>query len=210
MSGYFWPQLNRHFSFYIFPHSFFLCVVTVNLLRSGILIRYAVDTMRRGSWWKSSTKMRSIGCVRLGIQFFVVIFVIEAILKLTALGPAQYFKDEWNTFDFIVTALGVIELSVEGVQGLSVLRAFRLVSGKASCFPFQCVCCIQTYRGLCCCCCCCYHCEWLLKRSISPLTHSVSEAQCIDCLSVVVSPHLVSVVSLCVCLWCGELQCLIW
>lgn len=70
-------------------------------------------------------------CVRTCVhtQFFVVVFVIEAILKLTALGPAQYFRDEWNTFDFIVTALGVIELSVENVQGLSVLRAFRLVSG---------------------------------------------------------------------------------
>lgn len=63
-------------------------------------------------------------------QFFVLVFVIEAILKLIALGPVQYFKDEWNTFDFIVTALGVIEMCFEGVQGLSVLRAFRLVSGN--------------------------------------------------------------------------------
>lgn len=65
-------------------------------------------------------------------QFFVLVFVIEAILKLIALGPVQYFKDEWNTFDFIVTALGVIEMCFEGVQGLSVLRAFRLVSGTAT------------------------------------------------------------------------------
>ncbi|XP_031630611.1 sodium channel protein para-like [Contarinia nasturtii] len=62
-----------------------------------------------------------------GNYVFVLVFVIEAILKLTALGPAQYFRDEWNTFDFIVTALGVIELGVENVQGLSVLRAFRLL-----------------------------------------------------------------------------------
>lgn len=58
----------------------------------------------------------------------MLVFLIEAILKLTALGILQYFRDGWNTFDFIVTALGVIELSVENVQGLSVLRAFRLVS----------------------------------------------------------------------------------
>ncbi|XP_055311841.1 sodium channel protein para-like [Sitodiplosis mosellana] len=62
-----------------------------------------------------------------GNYIFVVVFVIEAILKLTALGPAQYFRDEWNTFDFIVTVVGVIELSMENVQGLSVLRAFRLL-----------------------------------------------------------------------------------
>lgn len=45
-------------------------------------------------------------------QFSVLTFVIEAALKLIALGPAQYFGDEWNTFDFIVTALGDIEFWV--------------------------------------------------------------------------------------------------
>lgn len=58
----------------------------------------------------------------------MIVFVIEAVLKLIALGVTKYFCDGWNTFDFIVTALGVIELGLEGVQGLSVLRAFRLVS----------------------------------------------------------------------------------
>lgn len=65
------------------------------------------------------------------IQFFVSVFVVEAVLKLTALGPIQYFRDAWNTFDFIVTALGVIEMLLEGIQGISVLRAFRLVSDCA-------------------------------------------------------------------------------
>lgn len=61
------------------------------------------------------------------LQFFVIVFVIEAILKLLALGVIRYFKDEWNTFDFIVTFLGLVELFLEGVQGLSVFRSFRLV-----------------------------------------------------------------------------------
>lgn len=78
-------------------------------------------------------------------QFFVVVFVIEAILKLTALGPVQYFRDEWNTFDFIVTTLGVVELSVENVQGLSVLRAFRLVSGWALLSFSICIFCIPHF-----------------------------------------------------------------
>lgn len=53
--------------------------------------------------------------------------MVEAILKLLALGVVRYFKDEWNTFDFIVTVLGAVELTLEGVQGLSVFRSFRLV-----------------------------------------------------------------------------------
>lgn len=92
-------------------------------------------------------------------QFFVLVFVIEAILKLTALGPVQYFRDEWNTFDFIVTAFGVIELGLENVQGLSVLRAFRLVSGCALLSFFFCLCVFFFFRSF--------------------------RHQCIDCLSVV-------------------------
>lgn len=61
------------------------------------------------------------------LQIFVVIFAVEAILKLLALGIVRYFKDEWNSFDFIVTVLGVVDLCLEGVQGLSVFRTFRLV-----------------------------------------------------------------------------------
>lgn len=48
-------------------------------------------------------------------------------MKILALGPVRYFSDGWNAFDFIVTAMGLIELGLEGVQGLSVLRSFRLV-----------------------------------------------------------------------------------
>lgn len=70
-------------------------------------------------------------CVRVHVyvqQVFIIVYVIEAILKLIALGPIQYFRDKWNVFDFVVTAVGVIELGLEGVQGLSVLRSLRLVS----------------------------------------------------------------------------------
>lgn len=62
------------------------------------------------------------------LQIFVLVFVVEAILKLLALGVVRYFKDAWNTFDFIVTVMGAVELLFEGIQGLSVFRSFRLVS----------------------------------------------------------------------------------
>lgn len=76
-------------------------------------------------------------CVYMYVQqFFICVYVVEAVLKLIALGPIQYFRDKWNTFDFIVTALGVIELGLEGVQGLSVLRSMRLVSGSMIVFQF--------------------------------------------------------------------------
>lgn len=62
------------------------------------------------------------------LQFFTATFGIEALLKLVAMSPKFYFQEGWNIFDFIIVALSLLELGLEGVQGLSVLRSFRLVS----------------------------------------------------------------------------------
>lgn len=61
-------------------------------------------------------------------QFFTATFLIEATMKLIAMSPKYYFQEGWNIFDFIIVALSLLELGLEGVQGLSVLRSFRLVS----------------------------------------------------------------------------------
>lgn len=68
-----------------------------------------------------------IFCVCL-LQFFTATFAIEAGMKLMAMSPKYYFQEGWNIFDFIIVALSLLELGLEGVQGLSVLRSFRLVS----------------------------------------------------------------------------------
>lgn len=65
-------------------------------------------------------------------QFFSATFGVEAFLKLMAMSPKYYFQVGWNIFDFIIVALSVLELSLEGVQGLSVLRSFRLVRTRRS------------------------------------------------------------------------------
>lgn len=62
------------------------------------------------------------------LQFFTATFAIEAGMKLMAMSPKNYFREGWNIFDFLIVALSLIELSLENVQGLSVLRSFRLVS----------------------------------------------------------------------------------
>nr|AON96183.1 voltage-gated sodium channel alpha isoform 6 [Spodoptera exigua] len=62
-----------------------------------------------------------------GNYFFTATFGIEAMLKLVAMSPKFYFQEGWNIFDFIIVALSLLELGLEGVQGLSVLRSFRLL-----------------------------------------------------------------------------------
>lgn len=58
-------------------------------------------------------------------------------MKLCAMSPKYYFQVGWNIFDFIIVALSLVELGLEGVQGLSVLRSFRLVSFANQKFQFQ-------------------------------------------------------------------------
>ncbi|XP_032452139.1 voltage-gated sodium channel alpha subunit isoform X9 [Nasonia vitripennis] len=62
-----------------------------------------------------------------GNYFFTATFAIEATMKLIAMSPKFYFQEGWNIFDFIIVALSLLELGLEGVQGLSVLRSFRLL-----------------------------------------------------------------------------------
>jgi hypothetical protein len=61
------------------------------------------------------------------LQFFTATFAIEATFKLIAISPKFYFREGWNIFDFIIVFLSLLELGLEGVSGLSVLRSFRLV-----------------------------------------------------------------------------------
>ncbi len=66
--------------------------------------------------------------LKLGNYFFTATFCIEAVIKLMAMSPKYYFQEGWNIFDFIIVVLSLIEIPLENVSGLSVLRSFRLVS----------------------------------------------------------------------------------
>lgn len=48
--------------------------------------------------------------------------------KIIALDPYYYFQEGWNIFDGIIVSLSLMELGLANVEGLSVLRSFRLVS----------------------------------------------------------------------------------
>nr|6NT3_A Chain A, Sodium channel protein type 9 subunit alpha, Sodium channel protein PaFPC1, chimeric construct [synthetic construct]6NT4_A Chain A, Sodium channel protein PaFPC1,Sodium channel protein type 9 subunit alpha,Sodium channel protein PaFPC1 [synthetic construct] len=65
--------------------------------------------------------------LRTGNYIFTSIYIVEAVLKIIALSPKFYFKDSWNVFDFIIVVFAILELGLEGVQGLSVFRSFRLL-----------------------------------------------------------------------------------
>lgn len=51
------------------------------------------------------------------------------VLKLIAMDPYYYFQQGWNIFDGVIVCLSLMELGLSNVEGLSVLRSFRLVTG---------------------------------------------------------------------------------
>ena len=60
--------------------------------------------------------------------FFTVVFLIEMLMKLTALGFSEYASDGFNLFDAFIVIMSYVELSMPGSNSsLSVLRAFRLL-----------------------------------------------------------------------------------
>lgn len=61
------------------------------------------------------------------LQVFTGIFTAEMFLKLIAMDPYYYFQEGWNIFDGFIVSLSLMELSLADVEGLSVLRSFRLV-----------------------------------------------------------------------------------
>nr|XP_014348356.1 PREDICTED: sodium channel protein type 4 subunit alpha-like isoform X2 [Latimeria chalumnae] len=63
----------------------------------------------------------------IGNLVFTGIFTAEMVFKIIALDPYYYFQIGWNIFDSIIVTLSLVELGLANVQGLSVLRSFRLL-----------------------------------------------------------------------------------
>lgn len=65
---------------------------------------------------------------------FLIIFILEIILKLYGLGAKQFFSDGWNIFDFVVVLITIVGVIIESfgilsIYGVvtSVIRTFRIV-----------------------------------------------------------------------------------
>ncbi|KAI1892223.1 hypothetical protein AGOR_G00131150 [Albula goreensis] len=67
------------------------------------------------------------GVLSVGNLVFTGIFTAEMFAKLVAMDPYYYFQEGWNIFDGFIVSLSLMELGLADVEGLSVLRSFRLL-----------------------------------------------------------------------------------
>ncbi len=58
--------------------------------------------------------------------FFVIVFALEAVMKLLSFGPVVYFREAWNKFDFIVVVVSIVGLFVSAGVGANVVRVLRI------------------------------------------------------------------------------------
>lgn len=68
-------------------------------------------------------------------DFFTILFIFEAYVKIKALKFKEYWKDAWNRMDFIITMITAVSLIqyispnefAAGIKVVSVVRTFRIL-----------------------------------------------------------------------------------
>ena len=99
----------------------FWFIIILVLLNTCVL---ATEHYRQPTWLDQFQEITNL--------FFVVLFTLEMLLKMYALGFQGYFVSLFNRFDFFVVLSSLLELILtnENVMpplGLSVLRCVRLL-----------------------------------------------------------------------------------
>ena len=129
------PNKFRRFLFNVANHPYFewvtTSVIVANVLTMTTKTHDEHDCVTAAKVWINIS--------------FTIIFVLEAIIKIIALGPRWYVRDGWNVFDFGVAILSCVSVGFDvsskaytcdpalkvgatqdNVPALQVLRAFRI------------------------------------------------------------------------------------
>jgi len=80
-------------------------------------------------FWMSFPSWRDNNQLKLIDDFFIIFFLLEALVKISALGTKAYFKDNWNRFDFalVVGSLPALLSAFLPIPNTSILLIFRLL-----------------------------------------------------------------------------------
>ena len=70
--------------------------------------------------------LEELPIVRILKTVFSITYMVEGVLKIIAYSIETYFKDNQNTFEFLVILISTIERSLNGTTIFSSFRVFRL------------------------------------------------------------------------------------
>ena len=93
-----------------------LAVIIVNAVLLGVETSSALEA-QYGDWMRRANEVA------------LAIFVLEALLKMTASNPrgAGYFRDGWNIFDFLIIVLALIPAAGQFATVARLVRLLRIV-----------------------------------------------------------------------------------
>lgn len=110
-------MLANSFRRFFINESYMMLAITLNGL---VIFALYFPALKHNQWLESID------------HFFVLLFLVEAVVKLQVMKPRAYFKDPWNVFDFLIV-LGSLPglltyfVTFPNTSLLLILRLFRLV-----------------------------------------------------------------------------------
>ncbi|GCC32373.1 hypothetical protein chiPu_0010834 [Chiloscyllium punctatum] len=107
----------------------------VNLVLAVVAASYEKEAKRKQELKEEEERILELRRQK-ALLVLSIIFIIEAILKVTALNPMPYVRNGWNAFDFIIVLLTCLEwilstvniptLKLSMIRSLRMLRVFKL------------------------------------------------------------------------------------
>ena len=91
-----------------------------------IILNAIVITLMYFPYYKDSWELKFLD------QLFIIVFIVEACIKLSVLKPSGYFSNSWNRFDFFIVVVSLPSLLVDFIDIpdtslFLILRLFRLL-----------------------------------------------------------------------------------
>ena len=122
------PKKLREFINKVLPRKHIHVIVTHKLFNFIIMILICCNVLVSCLYYRGMPQSE-LDLLVMADDIFLILFVIEALLKIVAYGIGGYFKSGWNRFDFAIVAFGSIFAILQSTSVLNHTTGSVLVVG---------------------------------------------------------------------------------
>ncbi|GAX79594.1 hypothetical protein CEUSTIGMA_g7035.t1 [Chlamydomonas eustigma] len=79
---------------------------------------------------------------------FVLVYIMEFLMKIVALGPEAYWKDGWNRFDLLIVIVGILDLALDFLGSATVFRVLRVLAIEVALRSLKLISVLRNYQGI--------------------------------------------------------------